>query len=286
MLKKELIEQIFAKQSFLCVGLDIDLNKVPQCLKNKYSDTRVAIISFACDIIKETAPYTVAYKLNVAFFERMGSEGVEAMEIIIEDLKMNHPEVLVIADAKRGDIGNTAKQYAEAVFDNLRADAVTLNPYMGHDSVAPFLTYKDENRPQKNFWSIILALTSNPGGLDFQMLEDKAGIPLYQHVLATTSGWKESSSENTMYVIGATRAEMLSEVRKIVPNHFLLVPGVGAQGGSLEDVAKYGMTLDCGLLVNSSRGIIYADSSENYAQAAGAAAKKLQQQMAALLPKR
>lgn len=284
----ELTKQIFEKQSFLCVGLDIDYDKIPQCVKNstKNMPLGLTLIRFACEIIKETAPFAVAYKLNVAFYERYGHEGIEALEVIIDHIKRSYPEILVIADAKRGDIGNTATQYAEAVFDSLEADAVTLNPYMGRDSVVPFLTYKSTNHPERNFWSVILALTSNPGGLDFQMIKDKHGVPLYQQVLATTSGWKESSFENTMYVIGATRAEMLVDVRKIVPKHFLLVPGVGAQGGSLEDVAKYGMTTDCGLLVNSSRGIIYADSSENYAIAAGEAAKKLQQQMATLLPKR
>ncbi len=284
MMYSDLVKQIIEKQSFLCVGLDIDYDKIPQCLKNMSLGN--SFIVFACNIINETAPYTVAYKLNVAFYERHGAQGIEALEAIIDYLKREYPEILVIADAKRGDIGNTARQYADAIFGNLQADAVTLNPYMGRDSIVPFLTYQDKKNPDKTLWSIILALTSNPGGLDFQMTEDKDGTPLYQRVLSTTSSWSESSSKNTMYVIGATRAEMLTEVRKIVPEHFLLVPGVGAQGGSLKDVAKYGMTKDCGLLVNSSRGIIYADSSERYAIAAGTAARNLQQQMAALLPKR
>lgn len=227
----------------------------------------------------------MAYKPNLAFYERYGSEGLGVLEEIVGFIKRSYPEILIIADAKRGDIGNTATQYAKAIFGNLGADAVTINPYMGYDSIMPFLTYHDVAR-DAICWSVILALTSNPGGLDFQMIKDKHGVPLYQQVLTTTSGWKESSFENTMYVVGATRAEMLTEVRKIVPKHFLLVPGVGAQGGSLEDVAKFGMTPDCGLLVNSSRGIIYASKEDDYAEAATQAAQKLQQQMAALLPKR
>lgn len=280
----KLVEQIFAKKSFLCVGLDVDGDKLPQCLAdaNPKCDVTDLVLHYACDIIDATAPYAVAYKPNLAFYERYGSRGLAVLEEIVTYIKKNHPEILVIADAKRGDIGNTATQYAKAIFGNLKADAVTLNPYMGYDSVKPFLTYHDVAR-DATCWSVILALTSNPGGLDFQMIKDKHGVPLYQQVLATTSGWKESSFENTMYVVGATRAEMLTEIRKIVPRHFLLVPGIGAQGGSLEDVAKFGMTPDCGLLVNSSRGIIYASKDADYAEAAGAAAQKLQKQMAELL---
>ena len=283
----KLVEQIFAKKSFLCVGLDVDGDKLPQCLvdANPKCNAEDLVLHYACDIIDATAPYAVAYKPNLAFYERYGAAGMDVLETIVDYIKKNHPEILVIADAKRGDIGNTATQYARAIFGNLKADAVTLNPYMGRDSIMPFLTYHDVARDEV-CWSVILALTSNQGGLDFQMIKDKQGIPLYQHVLATTSGWKESSFENTMYVVGATRAEMLTEVRKVIPKHFLLVPGVGAQGGSLEDVAKFGMTPDCGLLVNSSRGIIYASKEADYAEAAGAAAQKLQQQMADLLPKR
>ena len=288
MIYQELVEQIFKKRSFLCVGLDTDYTKIPLCLKANNPKVSPAdlIVHFTCDIIDATAQYAVAFKPNLAFYERYGSDGVKALELIVKYIRDEYPEMFIIADAKRGDIGNTAKQYAEAVFGSLKADAVTLNPYMGYDSVAPFLTFKDAFLPEKNFWSILLALTSNQGSFDFQMIKDKHGMPLYQHVLATTSGWKESSFENTMYVIGATRAEMLTEVRKIVPRHFLLVPGVGAQGGSLEEVAKYGMTPDCGLLVNSSRGILYALANDGYAHAAGEAAHKLQQQMDVLLPKR
>lgn len=285
----QLVEQIFLKKSFLCVGLDIDGDKLPQCLKDTNPNAHITdlMLHYACDIIDATAPYTVAYKPNLAFYERYGALGWDILQEVVIYIKDTYPDILVIVDAKRGDIGNTATQYAKSVFGHLKADAVTLNPYMGYDSVLPFLTYRDEqDYPEPNFWSVILALTSNQGGLDFQMIKDKQGIPLYQHVLATTSGWKESSFENTMYVVGATRAEMLTEVRKVIPKHFLLVPGVGAQGGSLEDVAKFGMTPDCGLLVNSSRGIIYASKEADYVEAAGAAAQKLQQQMADLLPKR
>ena len=286
MLYQELVEQIFKKRSFLCVGLDTNYAKIPLSLKanNPKASPADLILHFTCDIIDATAKYAVAFKPNLAFYERYGSDGLAVLKDIVRYIRDEYPEMFIIADAKRGDIGNTAQQYAKAVFENLKADAVTLNPYMGYDSVSPFLTFKDDFQPEKNFWSVILALTSNQGSFDFQMMKDKTGVALYQHVLATTSGWKESSFENTMYVIGATRAEMLTEVRKIVPRHFLLVPGVGAQGGSLEEVAKYGMTPDCGLLVNSSRGILYAGKNDDYASAAEKAAQKLQQQMAALLP--
>ncbi len=288
MLYQELVEQIFKKRSFLCVGLDPDYEKIPLCLKanNPKVPTADLIAHFICDIIDATDQYAVAYKPNLAFFERYGAAGLKALELIVKYIRDEYPEIFIIADAKRGDIGNTASQYAKAVFEHLKADAVTLNPYMGFDSVAPFLTFKDSYEPEKHFWSVILALTSNQGSFDFQMIKDKHGIPLYQHVLTTTSGWKESSFENTMYVVGATRAEMLTEIRKIVPRHFLLVPGVGAQGGSLEEVAKYGMTPDCGLLVNSSRGILYASNNDGYAHAASEAAHKLQQKMNDLLPRR
>lgn len=288
MLYQELVEQIFKKRSFLCVGLDPDYEKIPLCLKANNPKVPAAdlITHFICDIIDTTAQYAVAFKPNLAFYERYGAEGLAALKRIVEYIRMEYPEMFIIADAKRGDIGNTSSQYAKAMFEHLKADAVTLNPYMGYDSVAPFVGFQDAYEPAKNFWAVILALTSNKGSFDFQMITDKHGIPLYQHVLATTSGWKESSFENTMYVVGATRTEMLTEVRKIVPKHFLLVPGVGAQGGSLEEVAQYGMTKDCGLLVNSSRGILYASNNDGYAYAASEAAHKLQQQMDALLPKR
>lgn len=286
MMYQELVEQIFKKRSFLCVGLDIDDRKLPECLvaANPEAELEDLIIHFACDIIDATAPYAVAYKPNLAFYERNGAEGILALNIIIDYIRENYPDILIIADAKRGDIGNTAQQYADAIFDGLDADAVTLNPYMGYDSIAPFLSYEKPDCPKRNLWSVILALTSNKGCFDFQLTEDANGEKLYQKVLRVTSQWEGSSKENTMYVIGATRADMLADVRRIVPEHFLLVPGVGAQGGSLEDVAKYGMTKDCGLLVNSSRGIIYAHNGEDYAEAAGAAAQALQQQMDKLLP--
>lgn len=288
MLYQELVEQIFKKRSFLCVGLDPDYEKIPLCLKANNPKVSPAdlITHFICDIIDATDQYAVAYKPNLAFFERYGAEGLAALKRIVEYIRMEYPEMFIIADAKRGDIGNTAQQYATAVFENLKADAVTINPYMGFDSVAPFLTFKDSFEPDKHFWSVILALTSNQGSFDFQLVEDKNGEKLYQKVLRVTSHWEESSKENTMYVVGATRADMLTDIRKIVPEHFLLVPGVGAQGGSLEEVAKYGMTKDCGLLVNSSRGILYALHNDGYAYAAQEVARKLQQQMNDLLPVR
>lgn len=284
----ELVEQIFKKKSFLCVGLDIDGDKLPPCLKadNPDVDIEDIILHFACDIVDATIPYAVAYKLNLAFYACYGAKGMHTLKLIIQYIREKYPEALVIIDAKLGDIGNTATQYAKAVFSTFEADAVTLNPYMGYDSIAPFLNFKDEKNPDRNFWSIILAITSNDGYMDFQIMHDEKGSTLYQYVLALTSSWKDSTIENTMFVVGATRTETLSEVRKIVPKHFLLVPGVGAQGGSLENVAKYAMTADCGLLVNSSRAIIYAGSNDDYVEAAEKAARNLQQQMAELLPKR
>ena len=285
---QELVKQIFKKRSFLCVGLDPDYEKIPQQLKADYSHVTpdILLMEFIQNIVDATAPYAVAFKPNLAFFERYGSGGFRLLEDVISYIKTAYPDILVIADAKRGDIGNTAKQYAKALFGELSADAVTVNPYMGEDSVLPFLTYKDDYDPETNFWTVILALTSNKGCFDFQLVEDANAEKLYQKVLRTTSSWTESTKENTMYVVGATRADMLADIRRIVPEHFLLVPGVGAQGGSLEEVVKYGMTKDCGLLVNSSRGILYAASHEGYAEAAARAAAKLQQQMDALLPKR
>ena len=288
MIYQELVEQIFKKRSFLCVGLDVDGDKLPQCLidANPDADIEDIILHFIGNIVDATASYAVAYKPNLAFFERYGSDGYAILEAVIGYIKDEYPNIFIIADAKRGDIGNTATQYAKAVFKALEADAVTVNPYMGIDSVLPFLTYKDADNADKNFWSVILALTSNKGCFDFQLTEDANGEKLYQKVLKTTSSWPASTKENTMYVVGATRADMLSDIRRIVPEHFLLVPGVGAQGGSLEEVAKFGMTKDCGLLVNSSRGILYASKEEDYAEAAGKAAQALQQQMDKLLPSR
>jgi len=265
----ELVKNIKAKQSFLCVGLDTDITKIPEHLMN-FDDP---IFEFNKQIIDATIDYTVAYKPNLAFYESMGIEGLRSLEKTINYLKEDYPEVFIIADAKRGDIGNTSKMYAKAFFENMNFDSVTVAPYMGEDSVTPFLSYE-------NKWVILLALTSNQGAYDFQFMQDD-NIKLFENVLETSRKW--GNKENMMYVIGATKAEMLVDVRRIVPNHFLLVPGVGAQGGSLEEVAKYGMNKDCGLLVNSSRGIIYADTSENFAKVANKKAKELQTEMAELL---
>ncbi|MBQ8465538.1 MAG: orotidine-5'-phosphate decarboxylase [Alphaproteobacteria bacterium] len=296
----QLVGEIFKKNSFLCVGLDTDFNKIPKCLQSLPKEK--ALMTFNKSIIDATAPYAVAFKPNVAFYESEGLTGWKVLADSIAYIKQYYPEILVIADAKRGDIGNTSERYAAAMFDNLQADAVTVVPYMGKDSVAPFLAHKGK-------WTIILALTSNTGSEDFQFLptfeedvtapqikcqskgrltltEAQSGgslAPLYEQVLSTASAW--GSKDNTMFVIGATQAEMLTDVRKIVLKNFLLVPGVGAQGGSLEAVAEFGMTAECGLLVNSSRGIIYAGNDEYFACVAAEKAKDLQQQMAKLLYK-
>jgi orotidine-5'-phosphate decarboxylase len=280
MTRKELIQQIKEKQSFLCVGLDTDINKIPQCIideaKEKDGDDYVfrALCEFNALIIDATAPYCVAYKPNLAFYEAYGVDGILAFEATIDYLKEEYPNHFIIADAKRGDIGNTSKMYAQTFFEQYDVDALTVAPYMGEDSVTPFLGYDDK-------WVILLALTSNKGAFDFQLTTDAAGTPLYQRVLETSKQW--GNEENMMYVVGATKADMLSDVRRIVPNSFLLVPGVGAQGGSLDEVCKYGLNSDCGLLVNSSRGIIYASSGTDFAEAAAREAQKLQQQMAAYI---
>ncbi len=266
MTKKELIEQIKTKKSFLCVGLDPDLNKIPQHIKNNFEDV---IFEFNKQIIDATAAYCVSYKPNHAFYEAYGLKGYNSLEKTIKYIKEKYPKHFVISDAKRGDIGNTSTMYAKAAFEDLNADAITIAPYMGKDSVEPFLQFKGK-------WGIVLALTSNPGAFDFQTLKIN-DAELYKHVLKTTSTW--GNDENMMYVVGATKAEMLTDIRKIIPNHFLLVPGVGAQGGSLEEVCKYGLNNDIGLLINSSRAILYADASENFAKAAEAEAKKVQQEM-------
>lgn len=265
----ELFEQIKAKQSFLCIGLDSDFEKLPKHLLN----SEFPVFEFNKQIIDETAKYTVAYKPNLAFYESLGLAGWRSLEMTVEYIRDNFPEIFIIADAKRGDIGNTSKLYAKAVFEKMDFDAVTVAPYMGEDSVKPFLTYE-------NKWVILLALTSNKGADDFQYFTEN-GLRLFEKVLEKSQEW--GNSENMMYVVGATRAEMLSDVRKIAPNHFLLVPGIGAQGGSLHEVAKYGMNRHCGLLVNSSRAIIFADSSENFAKIAGAKAKEVQEEMQNLL---
>ena len=267
--KNELINQIQKKQSFLCVGLDTDINKIPEHLKSCDDP----IFAFNKEIIDATAPFAVAYKPNIAFYECYGISGWKSLEKTVNYIKNKYPEIFLIADAKRGDIGNTSKMYAQAFLENLPFDAVTIAPYMGEDSVSPFLTYEGK-------WAILLALTSNKGAFDFQFAESE-GKCLYEHVLETSQKW--GNDQNMMYVVGATKAEMLGNVRAIAPNHFLLVPGVGAQGGSLEAVAQYGMNKDCGLLVNSSRGIIYADSTEKFAEVAAEKSKELQLQMAELM---
>jgi len=267
MTRAELIAEIKAKRSFLCVGLDTDLKKIPPHLL----DTEDPIFEFNKAIIDATKDYCVAYKPNIAFYECHGPKGWESLKKTLDYIPNN---IFTIADAKRGDIGNTSRYYADTFFNYLESDSVTIAPYMGEDSVTPFFEYE-------NKWVILLALTSNKGALDFQLLTDMNNEELYKKVLRKSQDW--GSEENMMYVVGATRAEGIGEVRKIVPNHFFLVPGVGAQGGSLEDVANYGWNKDCGLLVNSSRGIIYASQEEDFAQKAGESAKALQQQMAKIL---
>jgi len=264
--RKQLIEQIFTKKSFLCVGLDTDLNKIPKFLLNEED----SIFSFNKAIIDATAPYCVAYKPNLAFYECYGLKGMEAFEKTITYLKEKYPNHFIIADAKRGDIGNTSKMYAQIFFKEYNVDALTIAPYMGEDSVKPFLEYEGK-------WVILLALTSNKGSHDFQLFEDKDGVRLFERVLSKAQEW--GTTENLMFVVGATQGSLFADIRKLAPNSFLLVPGVGAQGGSLQEVCKYGMNKDCGLLVNSSRGIIYASSEANFAEIAGEKAKELQQEM-------
>lgn len=270
MTRQELISQIRQKESFLCVGLDPDIKKIPAHLLREPSP----LYSFCKAIIDATAPYAVAYKPNLAFFEAEGTEGLEAFGRTVEYIRLNYPDILIIADAKRGDIGNTSALYARSFFDHFGVDAVTVAPYMGIDSVNPFLGHEGK-------WVVLLALTSNPGSADFQMLRLADGKRLFEQVLETSKSW--AGPNEMMYVVGATRGELIGDVRKIVPENFLLVPGVGAQGGSLEDVCRYGMTKDCGLLVNSSRGIIYASSDTDFAEAAATEARKLRDAMSAQL---
>ena len=272
--RQELVNQIREKKSFLCVGLDTDLKKVPEHLLKEEDP----IFAFNKAIIDATAPYCVAYKPNLAFYEAFGVKGMMAFEKTIKYLKENYPEQFIVADAKRGDIGNTSKMYARTFFGEYDVDALTVAPYMGEDSVTPFLEGYDGK------WVILLALTSNKGSFDFQLTEDKEGERLFEKVIRKSQEW--GNDENMMYVVGATRGEMFKDIRKVAPNAFLLVPGVGAQGGSLEEVCKYGMTADCGLLVNSSRAIIYADQTEHFAEVAAQKAKEVQEQMAALLPQK
>jgi orotidine-5'-phosphate decarboxylase len=272
MTKQELFENIKRKKSFLCVGLDTDINKIPEHLFDESEDT---IFEFNKAIIDATANLCVAYKPNLAFYESLGLEGWEVLERTVDYIRENYPDQFIIADAKRGDIGNTSAMYARTFFANMDFDSVTVAPYMGEDSVTPFLTYEGK-------WVTLLALTSNKGANDFQLMKDKAtGDRLYEKVLKTSMNW--GTDENMMYVIGATKAEMLTEVRAIVPDHFLLVPGIGAQGGSLEEVAKYGLNSTCGLLVNSSRQIIYASSEKDFAEAARTEAQQIQAAMEIIL---
>ena len=269
MTTQQLVAQIKKKKSFLCIGLDVDLNKIPQHLL-KEDDP---IFAFNKAIIDATHHLCVAYKPNTAFYEAYGIKGWEALEKTINYLNQNHPEIFTIADAKRGDIGNTSTMYARAFFEDLAFDSVTVAPYMGKDSVEPFLAF-----PEKH--TIMLALTSNQGAFDFQT-QNIDGVELYKKVLETSKSW--DNAHNLMYVVGATKAEFLSKIRQIIPDSFLLVPGVGAQGGNLQEVCKYGMNDQVGLLINSSRGIIYASQEENFAQAAASKAAELQTQMAELL---
>ena len=269
--KQQLIDNISRKKSFLCVGLDTDVDKIPEHLFDVTDDP---IFEFNKQIIDATSDLCVAYKPNLAFYESIGLEGWDVLERTVDYIRTNYPDQFIIADAKRGDIGNTSAMYARTFFGNMDFDAVTIAPYMGEDSVAPFLTYE-------NKWAIVLALTSNKGASDFQYIEED-GEKLFEKVLKTSKKW--GTDENMMFVVGATKAEMLADIRKIIPTHFLLVPGVGAQGGSLQEVAKYGMTDECGLLVNSSRQIIYASSETDFAEKAREEALKVQQEMSKILP--
>lgn len=266
MTKEQLIQQIFTKKSFLCVGLDTDLKKIPPHLL-KEDDP---IFAFNKAIIDATAPYCVSYKPNLAFYEAFGVKGLASFEKTIRYLKQNYPHHFIIADAKRGDIGNTSKMYARTFFEEYDVDSLTVAPYMGEDSVTPFLGYDGK-------WVVLLALTSNKGSQDFQLMKAENGERLFEKVLKTSMQW--GTAENMMYVVGATQGRMFEDIRRIAPRHFLLVPGVGAQGGSLAEVCQYGMTSDCGLLVNSSRGIIYASCDEDFASIAAEKAKEMQQEM-------
>ena len=274
MTRQELIQQIQEKQSFLCVGLDPDMNKIPQACRDfvrakmpdEDSYISSTLLSFCAIIADKTAPYCVAYKPNLAFFEAYGIPGLQAYDALIKHLNKEHPNHLIIADAKRGDIGNTSAMYARSFFEgDTQVDALTVAPYMGEDSVTPFLGYEGK-------WVILLALTSNKGSHDFQLMEDAQGERLFEKVLKTSKQW--GNDENMMYVVGATQGQMFENIRKVVPNHFLLVPGVGAQGGSLEEVCKYGMI---------SRGIIYASNGADFADVAAGKAKELQEQMAKIM---
>ena len=269
--REQLFDQIKKKRSFLCIGLDTDILKIPAFLK----DASDPLFAFNKEIIDATYDLCVAYKPNLAFYESQGVKGWEALEKTVNYIRQADPEMFIIADAKRGDIGNTSNLYARAFFEQLDFDAVTVAPYMGEDSVKPFMAYPDK-------WVILLALTSNKGAFDFQFLKDeKTGDLLFESVLKTSQNWGDAN--NMMYVVGATKAEKLEDIRAIIPDHFLLVPGVGAQGGSLEEVARYGMNDHCGLLVNSSRQIIYASDGEDFAEKARNEALNVQVDMEELL---
>ena len=272
MTRKELIKNIKQRRSFLCVGLDTDLAKIPDHLLGSTDP----MFEFNKAIIYATAPYCVAYKPNTAFYECQGIQGWQTLEKTVAYLKEKYPSHLIIADAKRGDIGNTSKMYAATFFEQMNVDAVTVAPYMGQDSVTPFLEYTGK-------WVVLLDLTSNKGSHDFQFFTDSDGMPLWERVLRVSAEW--AGDDQMMYVVGATQGSMFQEIRRVAPTSFLLVPGVGAQGGSLEEVCRYGMTDECGLLVNSSRGIIYASKGTDFAEAAEAEARKLQTVMAGQLDK-
>jgi len=269
MTTKQLTAQIRNKKSFLCIGLDVDLTKIPQHLL----ETADPIFEFNKAIIDATHDLAVAYKPNTAFYEAYGIKGWQSLQKTIDYLNENHPDIFTIADAKRGDIGNTSGMYAKAFFEDLNFDSVTVAPYMGKDSVEPFLAFENKH-------TILLALTSNEGAFDFQTL-DNAGTHLYKRVIEISKTW--TNAQNLMYVVGATKAEYFKQIRKLVPNSFLLVPGVGAQGGSLSEVCKYGMSENVGLLINSSRAIIYASADKDFAQKAREAAFEIQQEMAQIL---
>lgn len=270
--RQQLIEQIKEKRTFLCVGLDTDLKKIPQHLLEDDDP----IFAFNRAIIDTTADYCVAYKPNLAFYEAFGVKGMVSFEKTIQYLHQHYPNHFIIADAKRGDIGNTSAMYARTFFEEYNIDSLTVAPYMGEDSVTPFLGYDGH-------WVILLALTSNKGSHDFQLTKDAQGQRLFEKVLQTSQQW--GTKDNMMYVVGATQGRMFEDIRRLVPDHFLLVPGVGAQGGSLEEVCRYGMNADCGLLVNSSRGIIYASNGEDFAEVAAQKAQELRDQMDAELKK-
>ena len=273
MTRKELFENIKRKRSFLCVGLDTDIKKIPQHLLSEEEP----IFAFNKAIIDATAQYCVAYKPNLAFYESLGVDGWIAFEKTVKYIQANYPDMFIIADAKRGDIGNTSEMYARSFFEHLNIDSVTVAPYMGEDSVKPFLGYEGK-------WVILLALTSNKGSHDFQLTTDTEGEQLFEKVMRTAQTW--ATPEEMMFVVGATQGERFTDVRKVAPKSFLLVPGVGAQGGSLQDVCKYGMIEDCGLLVNSSRGVIYVSKEENFAEVAAQAAESVQKEMEAILKER